>query len=663
VTLAGPGDGSSAGNPPRLVLWFALASVIGLLFAGGVILFVVRDQLTRQAERQAVDRARVATSAVFQRQLRADDLVGKPSPGRRRQLARLFTHTELGRDAAGVTLYAASGEAVFSTAAAPAPPSVPAHVQTALRGRTVSLVTPDHVLRAFVPLALKTGQSGGVIELDQSFGPTAAEIRRSSVLIAAVLELLLLALCALLLPLLRRTSARLRRHAEEVDRLCSHDEVTGLLNRFGFQRAVAAARGAGTSGALLLVDFAGLAQLKETLGQTHADRLLEQLARRLRQAFPPGFPLARLDESEFGVFVPTSDREHVTEATQRLSDAVAPPLTSDGVRHEVEPRVGTTLVDEDAKFDAVLRHAGAAVSVADGGHGPDIFDPEWDLAHRSRTSTPELRDAVRGGQLVVHYQPQADVATHVIRGVEALVRWQHPERGLVGPGEFIPKAEESGLITEINRFVLETGTRQWREWSSQGFNLDLAINLSTVDLLYPALESEITELLLEHRIPAEYLVLEITERSLFEDLQDARKALSRLNRIGVRLAIDDYGTGYSSLAALRQLPIQQVKIDRSFVTGIPGDAQNDEIVASTVRLAHRLGATVVGEGVETAGELTQLAIHGCDIAQGYLIGPPVPAEELMSVLVPEQYGPNPDSRRLLPAEVSRRTSAPAELGA
>jgi EAL domain-containing protein (putative c-di-GMP-specific phosphodiesterase class I)/GGDEF domain-containing protein len=655
VTPAGPGDGPS-GNPPRLVLWFALASVIGLLFAGGAIFFVVRHQLTRQAERQAVDRARVATSAVFQRQLRADDLVGKPSPERRRQLARLFTHTELGRDAAGVTLYAASGEAVFSTAAGPTPPSVSAHVRTALRGRTVSLVTPDHVLRAFVPLALKTRRSGGgVIELDQSFGPTAAEIRRSSVLIAAVLELLLLALCALLLPLLRRSSARLRRQAEEVDRLCSHDQVTGLLNRFGFQRAVGAARGAGTSGTLLVVDVAGLAGLKDTLGRADVDRL-EQLARRLRQGFPRGFPLARLDESEFGVFVPTSDRERVAEAAQRLSDAVAPPLTSDGVRHEVEPRVGAALVGEGAEFDEALRQADAALFVAEGG------DPEWDLAHSSRASTAELREAVRGGQLVVHYQPQADVATHVIRGVEALVRWRHPERGLLGPGEFIAEAEASGLVTEINRFVLETGTRQWQEWSSQGINLDLAVNLSTVDLLYPALGSEITELLLEHRIPAEYLVLEITERSLFEDLQDARKALSRLNRIGVRLAIDDYGTGYSSLAALRQLPIQQVKIDRSFVTGIPGDAQNDEIVASTVRLAHRLGATVVGEGVETAGELTQLAIHGCDIAQGYLIGPPVPAEDLMSILLLEQYGPNPDSRRLLPAEVSRRTSAPAELG-
>jgi EAL domain-containing protein (putative c-di-GMP-specific phosphodiesterase class I) len=485
----------------RPALRLVVAIGAALLCAGAAILLIVRHEVTEQAEGEAVDRARVAASALFQKQLRAHDVLGQPSRERRTQLARLFSTAELGRDAVGATLYAASGKAVFSNG--PSPPSVREPVRQALAGRSVSLVTPDRVLRTFVPLSLKNEQGRGVIEVDQRYGPIAARALRSSLLIAAVSELLLVALCSLLVPALCRTTPRLLRDHDEAD---STDE--------------------------------------------------------------------------------------------------RPASTPDGV--------------------------------------PPI--------------TSELQDAVREGQLVVYYQPQADVATHVIRGVEALVRWQHPVRGLVGPSAFIDEAERTGLIPEIRRVVLETSTRQWEEWSDHGVCLDLAVNVSTADLLNPSLGSEIGDLLERHRMPAEYLVLEITESSLFEDLPHARQALGELYAIGVRLAIDDYGTGYSSLAALRQLPIQQVKIDRSFVAGIPTDEANDEIVASTVRLAHRLGATVVGEGVETEQELGQLAVHGCDIAQGYFIGLPLPADELTARVLAEENIPSPDGRHLPPLEVNGGSS-------
>ena len=621
---------------PHLVLWFVVVTTIGLLLAGGGILIVVERALTGQAERHAVDRARVATNALLDRQLRAGDLSGVLSSARRRQLSALFSRAALGAESSSATLYG-SGGLIFTTnraaERAPAPPSV----QRALNGQVVSEVasTPTgRVLRAFLPLALSDGSAGGAIEFDQDFAPIASAARNSSLLVAAALEGLLVLLCVVFVPVLGRAGARLRRHVHELDWMASHDHLTGLLNRAGFGREIGRSLGSEHAlGVLLLFDLDRFHEINETVGADMGDQLLVAVAERVADAFPEQ-PMARLGEDEFGLILPAVAEDDVETAARRLLAVIGDPLTVGGIQLSLEARVGAAGITPCVDFEGLLRRAGMALTAAkEDGRDVAFYSPADDHSDLARlTLVTELRAALRSDQICVHYQPQLDLATGSIRAVEALARWHHPERGLLAAGEFITAAERSGLVSQISRTVLAASARQWHDWNRQGLKLDIAVNLSAVDLLDLTLVGEIAALLADHEMPPECLVLEITERTLLQDEQQARDVLAQLNSLGIRISIDDYGTGYSSLASLRHLPIQQVKIDRCFVTGIPADANNDAIVRSTIDLAHALGALVVAEGVERPSELHRLADTACDLAQGYLIGRPLSGDELAQLI-------------------------------
>jgi diguanylate cyclase (GGDEF)-like protein len=621
---------------PHLVLWFVVVTTVGLLLAGGGILVVVERELTGQAERHAVDRARVATSALLDRQLRAGDLSDALSPARRRQLSALFSRASLGAESRSATLYG-SGGVIFTTRHAPARAPTSVLVQRARSGRVVSDVvsTPSgQVLRAFLPLALSDGSARGVIEFEQDYGPIASAARSSSLLVAAVLEGLLAVLCLLLVPVLGRAAGRLRRHVHELDWMASHDHLTRVLNREGFGRAIGDKPGSDHPlGVLLLFDIDRFHEINETVGADTGDQLLVAVAERVGDAFPEQ-PLARLGEDEFGLLLPVVAEDDVDAAARRLLAVITDPLTVEGIQLSLGARVGAAGVAPCVDFDGLLQRAGMALAAAkEDGRDVAFYSPADDHCDHARlTVVAELRTALRSGEIRVHYQPQLDLSTGSIRAVEALARWQHPERGLLAAGEFITAAERSGLVSEISRQVLAASARQWQHWNQQGITLDIAVNLSAVDLLDLTLAGEVATLLAESGMPPEHLVLEITERTLLQDEQQARAVLTQLTASGIRVSIDDYGTGYSSLASLRQLPIQQVKIDRCFVTGIPDDASNDAIVRSTVDLAHALGAVVVAEGVESASELQRLAETACDLAQGYLIGRPLPADELAQLM-------------------------------
>jgi EAL domain-containing protein (putative c-di-GMP-specific phosphodiesterase class I) len=220
-----------------------------------------------------------------------------------------------------------------------------------------------------------------------------------------------------------------------------------------------------------------------------------------------------------------------------------------------------------------------------------------------------------------------------VREVEALLRWQHPEKGLLTAGEFITEAERSGLARELRSFVLETAARQWQEWCAHGAELEFAVNLGTVDMLDASLPDEVADLLDRYRIPPWNLILEITERTLIGDEKRTEHVIERLSTIGVRLAIDDLGTGQSTLASLRRFPVQQIKLDRSLIADAPGDEPAEAIVSSCVEVAHAIGATVVAEGIETHDQWMFASQVGCDLAQGYLIGRPVPGDELLELLL------------------------------
>ena len=285
-------------------------------------------------------------------------------------------------------------------------------------------------------------------------------------------------------------------------------------------------------------------------------------------------------------------------------------------------------------MDTLVQHADVAMYVAKDAHaGTSVYDPEQDTNDAARLALAgELRRAIEIGELVVYYQPKADLATGRIVGVEALVRWEHPTRGFIPPDQFVPIAERTGLIKPLSRYVLATALRQCRDWAAVGLDLGVAVNLTIPDLLDLELPDRIGALLEETGVPPEQLELEITESTILADPTRVRTILDRLNALGLSLAIDDFGTGYSSLAYLKRLPVRTIKIDRSFVMDMLESSSDAAIVRSTVELGRNLGLRVVAEGVETEAAWELLREQGCTLAQGYLIGRPMPAEELEVLL-------------------------------
>ena len=632
-------------RPPRLVLCFAVFTALGVAAAAAVILVVVRHADTARAQGQAIDRARFAARAVLKPELRADDLSARPSRKRGRELDRLFARRVLLEGIRSATLYGAGGRVTYSTTGREAGVATAARLQEALAGTVVSEVATTNdgsrVLRTFVPVGIGAKQVGGVVALDQEYGKIEAAVRRSSWLIAGVLEALLLLLFLIFAPVLARVSSRIRRHVEELERVATHDELTGLPNRLALRSAGETIATAG-SGALLLIDLDGFSEVNDCLGSDSGDALLAAVAIRLRQELAPHY-VARLGEDEYGVLLQDADRAEIDEVARRIQQSLIPPFVIDGIRIAVSVSIGAALVREHGPdIDTLLRHASAALSTAKDESQSDvqIYDSRHDASDASRLAVAaELREALSSGQLLMHYQPQADLALQQIRAVEALVRWQHPERGLLTAAEFISHAERSGLVRELRHFVLETSARQWSEWRAGGIKLELAVNLSAVDMLDVSLPDEVEDVIARYGIPPWNLVLEITERILVGDERRAGQVIERLNGIGVRLSLDDFGTGYAALASLRKFPVEQVKLDRSLLAGVPGDAGAEAIIGGCVEIAHGIGATVVAEGVETREQWRFVYLMGCDIAQGYLIGRPMPAHEITALLEMPRLAP------------------------
>jgi diguanylate cyclase len=313
----------------------------------------------------------------------------------------------------------------------------------------------------------------------------------------------------------------------------------------------------------------------------------------------------------------------------------------------MEASIGIALFpDHGSDVQSLLQRADVAMYVAkEHPAGCEVYTRERDEYSPDRlTLLTELRRGIDRGQLLLHFQPKADLRTGDIQGVEALVRWQHPERGMIPPDEFIPPAQKTGVITPLTMFVLDEALRQCRTWALQGMELCVAVNLSTRNLLDVHLPDTVGELLARWEVPARLLELEITESTILADPVRAMEILSRLDEMGIRLAIDDFGTGYSSLAYLKRLPVDELKIDKSFILGMEENENDAVIVRSTIDLGRNLGLRVVAEGVETAKAWNRLVSLGCDIAQGYYLSRPVPADQLTEWL--RERAAKPRERRL-----------------
>jgi diguanylate cyclase (GGDEF)-like protein/PAS domain S-box-containing protein len=423
-----------------------------------------------------------------------------------------------------------------------------------------------------------------------------------------------------------------------------HDDLTGLANRTLFGElvltALASAKRAGEPRAVLVMDLDGFKHVNDTFGHAQGDALLTRVAERLVAALRDVDTIARLGGDEFAILPgQTTDLAAAAEVAWKIQQTCAEGFDLDGETVDLTASVGIAMFPEHGlTAEELLRRADVAMYIAKRtGSGYAVVDAaQEEVTAQQLALLVDLRLCLARDELILHYQPKIDLKTHEVSGVEALVRWCHPERGLLMPGSFMPEVESTELIGPVTKWVLNEALRQQHAWREQGIDLTMAVNISARSLgprsMLPNSVSELTE---TWKTPPERLILELTESALIE--ASAPEILGRLHGMGEQLSIDDFGTGYSSLAYLQRLPVDELKIDKSFVTRLSSAGDDAVIVRSTIDLAHNLGLTVVAEGVEDDTAKEMLLGYGCDRAQGYFFARPCPADEFTAWLVGSPY--------------------------
>ncbi|SDZ67097.1 phosphodiesterase DibA [Pseudomonas salomonii] len=424
----------------------------------------------------------------------------------------------------------------------------------------------------------------------------------------------------------------------ELAHLAHHDPLTDLPNRLLFtdraEQALASAQVHKRGCALLLMDLDHFKIINDSLGHNVGDQLLKAVGERLKGLFGPGVTLARLGGDEFAVLAESCPQVVQAAAlAQRMLDAMKEPFVFDGNQLFISASIGISLFPSDAlSAEQLLRNADSALFKAKsaGREGYALYTEELTAHAQHRVEiASELRRALDQQELRVYYQPVHDLQGSRLVGVEALVRWQHPERGLVPPGEFIPIAERTGLIADIDAWVMDQACRQMGQWLADGAPLSfIAVNVSSRLFARRELYEQVAQVLHTTGLDPAYLELEVTESAVMEDPEVALEQLHRLRELGLRLAIDDFGTGYSSLLRLKRLPVQKLKIDQGFVAGLPWDEDDAAIVRVVIALAKSMGMQVHAEGIEQVEQARFLLEQECDLGQGYWFGRPVPAQEM-----------------------------------
>ncbi|MCP2182458.1 putative bifunctional diguanylate cyclase/phosphodiesterase [Prauserella alba] len=431
-----------------------------------------------------------------------------------------------------------------------------------------------------------------------------------------------------------------------------HDPLTGLLNRPGFRQIAAeplaeradpgalAQGNAQLQAAVLRLDLDVYSTVSDALGYAWADRMVVAAGRRIRDVLGPEVPLARLEGASFAALLLDRTAEETHAVAERLRAESSDPYPVEKLSVEANAMVGyacTNVAGDDGNppdVDALLQRADVAVRATRGGEEVRGYVPSMGQIFLRRFQlVTQFRQALEDGQVSVHYQPKVSLPDKNVVGVEALVRWVHPEFGRVNPDEFVPAVEATGLVGVLTSFVLDQALDRVRRWLDEGIEISVAVNLSVRSLADEDFAHQVADALARHGVPARLLTFEITESAVMADPQRALPILGELHDLGIELAVDDFGTGYSSLAYLRRLPVDQVKIDKSFVFGMSSDLGDLAVVRSIVELGHSLGLSVVAEGVEDDSSRDQLEAMGCDVAQGYLISRPLAEDRLEAWLV------------------------------
>ena len=424
-----------------------------------------------------------------------------------------------------------------------------------------------------------------------------------------------------------------KRKSEQLHHQAHHDLLTGLPNRSSLMLHLEEmlARTSANPFALLLLDLDRFKEVNDTFGHQTGDVLLREIGPRLRGVLRASDVLARLGGDEFALLLPETGAAAAVGVAEKLLHALDEPFGVDGYEFQIGGSIGIASFPVDGLSPTdLMRRADVAMYAAKRANlGTAVYATELDVNTPAQiTLYGELRRAIEQDELRLHFQPKVDVCTGALSGVEALVRWQHPDRGLILPDQFIPMAERTGLIRPLGNWVLEAALRQSRAWERDGLVIQIAVNLGAYNLDDSNLAQAISGLLERYTVTADRLRVEITETMLMRDPDNARRVLEELRAAGVRVSIDDFGTGYSSLAYLKRLPADELKIDRSFIQHMAEDAGDTAIVRSVIALGHELGLVVTAEGVEDAVSLERLRAFGCDRAQGYYFARPMDADSL-----------------------------------
>ena len=531
---------------------------------------------------------------------------------------------------------AAAGQVLELLSDLPAPlaaPPVTAADLPAITAAALTLFVLNHLLSA----AVSCLASGASMRTRLSGADRAILLTEAVLLLYAPVIIVVADFGAWLVPPLALPFAALYLSAREANRRqhdAMHDALTGLPNRSLFQRRMSEelrrGRRVGVGPAILLLDLDRFKEINDALGHAQGDAVLRDVAARLPALVRDGDVVARLGGDEFGILIaePRS-MDEVLRLGARIRARLEEPVVISGIRVAAGASIGVGW-GQNADAEDLMRRADVAMYAAkDSRTGVAAYDPADDPHSPARLKLlAELREGIPNGELVVYYQPKLTLMCDRVEGVEALVRWRHPEHGLLGPDRFVELAERSDLMDALTLTVLRSALAQVREWQDDGIELEVAVNVSAQSLLDRSLAETVVTLLAEADLPPRRLRLEITETTLMRDPARAAAVLDALARAGVRVSIDDFGTGHSSLALLQRLPIEEIKIDRSFVRDMATSGADAAIVRSTVDLAHNLGMSVVAEGVEDDVTLDLLRGLGCHAAQGFLLSRPVPAAEL-----------------------------------
>jgi diguanylate cyclase (GGDEF)-like protein len=632
----------------KRVLGFGFVPAVALLATGLIIAlsFVVLQRLVgenrERAISEAVKEARLVATGIVMPHVDQSGPRGPVKQGRSATIDQALRHYlgETPSPISTVQVLGRSGTPLYSYGAgAVTSPATQRRLGGALRGKTVMTVTGESTesdLEVLVPLGEQP--SGSAVRVLMPYDDVLSQARSQAstlYLLVGELALVLATVLALLLCFYRMAQSLRSQSAANVHQAL-HDELTGLPNRTLFrdrtEQAISRARRSGDRAAVMIMDLDRFKEVNDTLGHHLGDLLLQEVGKRMRERLREVDTIARFGGDEFAILLEKVEHPGAAlDIANKIRSAVSEPLVLGDFELSVDASIGIAFYPAHATdFNRLLQRADIAMySAKTGGTGCELYVAERDHYSPDRLALAHaLKGAIDTDELRLHYQPKVDMRSGTPGSVEALVRWQHPALGMVGPDEFIPVAEQAGLMGRLTDWVMNEALRQARKWSAEGLDIPIAINMSVRNLADRDLAERISFLLRKYSVPATSLELEITESAIMDDPALSVETVRKLRALGCKVTIDDFGTGQSSLAYLHKLPVTGLKIDKSLVANMLASDGDMTIVRSTIDLGRNLGLEVVAEGVEDEATWVALRDLGCQFAQGYWSGRSTPAEQL-----------------------------------